>query len=80
MLDGLATIRNQGFALSTGANHPGLRGIAVPVLSPEGHPVASVAVSGPTDRWTAERAIAFTATLTERCGPLVLVSASPVRV
>ncbi|MEU5462872.1 IclR family transcriptional regulator [Streptomyces althioticus] len=79
-LDGLATIRSQGFALSTGANHPGLRGIAVPVLSPDGHPVASAAVSGPADRWTAERAVAFSATLAERCRPLVLVSASPARV
>ncbi|TGB14925.1 hypothetical protein E2651_04395 [Streptomyces sp. MZ04] len=42
----LAAIRNQGFSLSAGAAHPGLRGIAVPVLTAEGHPVASVADNG----------------------------------
>jgi DNA-binding IclR family transcriptional regulator len=79
-LAALAAIRKQGVALSAGANHPGLRGIAVPILTADGHPVASVAVSGPADRWTAERALAFTSTLTERCRQLILVLASPLSV
>lgn len=54
----LAEIATRGYAVSRGANHPGLFGIAAPVLPPEGGGTAalSVSVSGPDSRWTADRA------------------------
>jgi IclR family acetate operon transcriptional repressor len=66
----LAAVRADGYALSQAANHPGLLGIAVPVLTPSEHAAASVAISGPADRWTARRAMAFAELLTERCARL----------
>ncbi|MGW7529997.1 IclR family transcriptional regulator [Streptomyces sp. NPDC054783] len=66
----LVAVRADGYALSQGANHPGLLGIAVPILTTSGHVAASVAVSGPADRWTARRALAIAGLLTERCARL----------
>lgn len=66
----LSAVRDQGFALSQGANHPGLTGIAAPVLTASGRPAASVAVSGPSGRWTAEKAREFAGVLTEHCSRL----------
>ncbi|CCK25024.1 hypothetical protein BN159_0645 [Streptomyces davaonensis JCM 4913] len=66
----LGAVRAQGYALSEGANHPGLTGIAAPVLTPAGQPAASVAVSGPSARWTAERAREFADILAEHCNRL----------
>ncbi|MFF2511860.1 IclR family transcriptional regulator [Streptomyces sp. NPDC058086] len=66
----LASVRTNGYALSQAANHPGLLGIAVPVLTTSLQAVASVAISGPSDRWTARRATAIADLLTERCARL----------
>jgi IclR family acetate operon transcriptional repressor len=66
----LSAVRADGYALSHASNHPGLLGIAVPVLTASGHAAASVAISGPADRWTARRATAFAELLTERCARL----------
>jgi DNA-binding IclR family transcriptional regulator len=63
----LGTVRADGYALSHAANHPGLLGIAAPILNTSRHAAASVAISGPADRWTARRAVAFSELLTERC-------------
>lgn len=66
----LAAVRADGYALSQAANHPGLVGIAVPILTPSGYAAASVAISGPAERWTARRAVSFAELLTERCARL----------
>ncbi len=50
----VADIRRDGYALSFGANHPGVHGIAASVGSG-----MAVAVSGPAMRWTEERMVAF---------------------
>lgn len=49
--DQLATIRNLGYAISLGANHVGLNGIAAPLLSPfSGDPLGSLSISGSAER------------------------------
>lgn len=77
----LSSVRREGFALSQGANHPGIRGVAVPILTPTGDAVASVAVSGPAERWTVKRAVAFAQVLSERRQRLSLLfqTRHPVR-
>jgi IclR family transcriptional regulator, acetate operon repressor len=67
----LNDIRAAGYALSYGANHAGVHGIAAPIPSTfrAGAPV-SVAVSGPGNRWDEERMRAFSARLIETCGEL----------
>ena len=43
----LASIRADGYALSFSANHPGLNGIAAPVLDPtNNYPLGSIAIAG----------------------------------
>ncbi|WP_177198866.1 hypothetical protein [Streptomyces colonosanans] len=39
--------------------------------------MTSATVSGPADRWTAQRALAFSVTLLEHCRRLALVGNSP---
>ncbi|MDO0930035.1 IclR family transcriptional regulator [Streptomyces sp. TG1A-8] len=74
----LSTVREQGFAVSEGANHPGLTGLAASVLTPAGHPAASVAISGPSGRWTAAKAREFASVLNEHCARLTsLLAPSP---
>ena len=52
----LATIRKLGYAISFGANHVGLNGIAAPLLSPRsGDPLGSLSISGSTERLDAAR-------------------------
>ena len=53
----LTEIAARGYALSRGANHPGLFGIAAAVPPPDGGSAElSVSVSGPDTRWTEDRA------------------------
>jgi DNA-binding IclR family transcriptional regulator len=68
----LTTVRAQGYALSHGANHPGVHGIAAPVLSTfDGvGGQLSVALSGPADRWTTDRMRSFADQLLETCAEL----------
>lgn len=47
--------RKQGYALSFGANHPGLHGVATTLPGTE----MSVSVSGPGQRWTRQKMIEF---------------------
>ena len=68
----LDEIRRDGYALSFGANHPGVHGIAAPVLSTfdgPGTPM-SVALSGPADRWTGARMESFADKLITTCAQL----------
>lgn len=76
----LSQARAAGFALSHGANYPGLLGIAAPVSTPDGRVVASVAVSGPQERWTPARATASAGLLIERCERLSLLFGSTATV
>lgn len=56
----IGEIRGRGYALSDGANHPGVSGIAAGLSATAGSPAAvSVAVSGPAERWTLQRRAAF---------------------
>jgi IclR family acetate operon transcriptional repressor len=65
----VAQVVERGYALSHGENHPGVRGIAVPV--PGGHeaPLA-LTISGPDARWTEDRALAARDMLTEAAADL----------
>jgi DNA-binding IclR family transcriptional regulator len=46
--DDLATIRNDGFALSFASNHAGTNGVAAPLLDPlDWYPLGSLAIAGP---------------------------------
>lgn len=71
----LEHIRTLGFAVSTGVNHPGVTGIAAPVLSTyagtsRGVTPMAVAVSGPTDRWTQQRIESLSERLLHGCAQL----------
>lgn len=64
----LREIAGRGFATSYGSNHPGVRGIAAPVLpAASGAFASSVAISGPGERWTEDRALAFLPELQDTC-------------
>jgi DNA-binding IclR family transcriptional regulator len=67
----LAQARSAGYALSYGANHPGVHGVAAPVHAAftGGHGM-SVAVSGPADRWTDDRMRACVPRLLKTCAEL----------
>jgi DNA-binding IclR family transcriptional regulator len=50
----LETIRTQGFAVTHEETYPGVTGIGVPVLTPRGQPLGSIAIAGPMQRMTTE--------------------------
>lgn len=67
----LAVAREDGYALSFGANHPGVHGIAAPILSTfAGGAGISVAIAGPADRWTEQRMRSCAPHLLEVCAEL----------
>ncbi|GAB3150873.1 hypothetical protein GCM10027258_49600 [Amycolatopsis stemonae] len=68
VLSGLDEIRQDGFVLSFGANHPGVAGIAAPVTG--GAHGMSVAVAGPAERWTEQRMRDFAPKLVAACEQL----------
>ncbi|MHA6764610.1 IclR family transcriptional regulator [Streptacidiphilus sp. PAMC 29251] len=70
LLDRLRTVAARGFALSSGVNHPGVRGIAAPVLRDAAPTTLSVAVVGPAERFTEHQARAVSAQLIACCGRL----------
>ena len=45
----LAETRQRGYAVEDGEVTPGFASVAAPVLDPNGHPVAGVAVTFPSD-------------------------------
>lgn len=55
LFDRLEQVRERGFALDDEERLPGLRCVAVPVLSNTGRVLGAVSVSGPTTRMTEER-------------------------
>jgi len=54
LLQSLATVRRQGYALQDSMFGNGLRILAAPVLDVDGHPVAAVSVAAPAIRLTLE--------------------------
>ncbi|MBB4689654.1 IclR family transcriptional regulator [Amycolatopsis jiangsuensis] len=58
-------IVKQGYAISSGVNHPGVNGISVALAGTE----MSVSVSGPESRWTRQRMIEFAPRLIELTQP-----------
>lgn len=47
----IGEIRRTGFALTFEETYPGVTGIAVPVLTPRGEPLGSIAIAGPAQRF-----------------------------
>jgi IclR family transcriptional regulator, acetate operon repressor len=78
----LADVRHRGFAVSTGANHPGVHGVAIAVPSTAASARAtSIAISGPGFRWTEERMEQFAPQLREVVAELsILFEQEPGRV
>jgi IclR family transcriptional regulator, acetate operon repressor len=72
----MAVVAEDGYALSYGANHPGVHGIAAPVLAAfTAGGGMSVAVSGPADRWTEDRMRACAPQLLKTCEELSILFA-----
>jgi DNA-binding IclR family transcriptional regulator len=46
----LQKIRRDGFAITYEETYPGVTGVGVPLLTPRGEPLGSIAVAGPTNR------------------------------
>lgn len=55
----LEECRRRGFAISSGEVVEGAVAIAAPIRDLTGYPIAAINVTGPDDRWTVERATAF---------------------
>ena len=55
LLDNLKSAQENGFAISEGEYEEGINAIAVPVMSSNGKPIASVSIAGPAYRLTRER-------------------------
>lgn len=71
VLSQVARARELGCAISHGANHPGVNGIAAVVRSTSATAHAtSIAVSGPASRWNDSRMLAFAEPLTRACDEL----------
>ncbi|MBI3436110.1 MAG: IclR family transcriptional regulator [Proteobacteria bacterium] len=49
----LAAIRAQGYVVTHAETYPGVTGIAVPILTPRGRPLGSIAIAGPMQRMNA---------------------------
>lgn len=61
----LAEIRTKGYAESWEEVYVGAVGVAVPVLGPDGHTNASLAIAGPLQRMTPQRVSALAPSLIE---------------
>lgn len=46
----LANIRANGYAVTHEETYPGVTGVGVPLLTPRGHPLGSIAIAGPMQR------------------------------
>jgi DNA-binding IclR family transcriptional regulator len=51
----LREVRERGFAVSFSGSRPGVNSVAAPIWGPEPLPVAALSVSGPAERFSAER-------------------------
>lgn len=66
-LDGLAkdiaAVREQGYAVSREETYPGVGGIAVPILTPHGQALGSIAIAAPIQRLNPEAIASYSETL-----------------
>jgi DNA-binding IclR family transcriptional regulator len=69
LLRALEATRQRGYACSDGEMDPGVRSIAVPVLC-DGEAIASLAVCGPSHRFTSEQAMNVVPHLQEAAGSI----------
>ncbi len=53
--DDLCAAREQGYAVSAGEFEDGINAVAAPILAPNGHPLAVIALAGPAFRLSRER-------------------------
>jgi DNA-binding IclR family transcriptional regulator len=60
----LARIRERGYDISYGENHPNINGVSGPLLTTDDHALGSITVAGPADRLTE-------ATIPRLAGPLL---------
>jgi DNA-binding IclR family transcriptional regulator len=63
----LESIRGLGFAVSDGEVVVGATALALAIREPDGHPIASVNITGPRDRWSMERIMDYVPRLRELC-------------
>ncbi len=66
LLDALAGVRDQGFAVDDEENTPGMRCVSAPVFNAFGEAVAGISVSGPTFRLTRDKIAGIGATVREQ--------------
>lgn len=57
----LHEIRARGYAVTVGGTRPGVNSVAAPIWGGEAVPAAAISVSGPTERFSAERMAAISA-------------------
>jgi len=61
----LETIREAGFAMSSGERQSGAASVAAAILDHDGHPIAAMSLCGPAERFLAEADAAAQAVVTE---------------
>jgi IclR family acetate operon transcriptional repressor len=67
----LTACRRDGYALSSGENHPGVNGIAAPLTAGNAGPtLGSIAVAGPASRWDPHTALTAVPELLRVCAEL----------
>lgn len=71
LTDRLTACRRDGYALSSGENHPGVNGIAAPLTAGNAGPtLGSIAVAGPASRWDPHTALTAIPELLRVCAEL----------
>jgi IclR family pca regulon transcriptional regulator len=66
----ISEVRRKGFAIDDQETEDGLYAISVPILDPEGHVRAALAVSGPASRLGADRVASTVETLSRSAGEI----------
>lgn len=59
----IADIRKKGYVVTSEETFPGVTGVGVPVLTPRGHPLGSIAMAGPLQRMNAKTVASCAAVL-----------------
>jgi DNA-binding IclR family transcriptional regulator len=72
----LNQVRAQGFAFDVGEHLEGHHCLGAPVLGPEGHALASLWISGPSQRLNEERMLALASTV-KKAGEMATLSLNP---
>jgi len=72
----LTAIRDRGYEMSFGENHPGINGISGPLLTTEGKALGSVTIAGPATRLTEAAMVRLSGALLATCRELSPTMAS----